>query len=204
MNSPDMPTDVAPPDSSPATADAPKAKRRLGWVGIALVVGAVWLVVLAVTGFIAYRRFNERDGQQRAEALRLGNEFMACLYEQDQACVKKLSTWDSETREKGMSAFRTFKKRLGTRRGAEPIADSWNWHSSTGSGGTEFKSTCRATYDHDERATETFTLWDEGSGMKVRHVNVNSDRFLPEPATDAAVGTAPPSTPAPAMTQPSQ
>lgn len=142
------------------------------------VVGALFVLVVVVTGVGLWRVESSLD-QDKAKVLVLADEFAGCLYREDTACLKAVSTWDDEALLSALDHSKLVREQLGARGKSAAVQNSWSmrkFSSLTSPITTKIRVSLETSYEHEGKVREWFELVEQKGTLRVRDFRVSSPK----------------------------
>jgi hypothetical protein len=139
------------------------------------VIGALFVLAVAIATLGVWRVETSLDND-KSRLLELAEEFADCLYREDIACLKALSSFDEDTLSRALAQSRLAHARLGARGKSAPIKRSWSmrkFSSLTSSVTTTIRVSLETSYERDAKTREWFEFVEHHGTVRVRNFRVD-------------------------------
>lgn len=143
------------------------------------VIGAVFVLAVCVAGFGLWRVEGSLDADKQ-KILAAVDEFAACLYRADVACLSSKTVWDEKLLGDALARAKQIQAELGARGKSAPIKNSWSmrkYSSLTLSVTTTIRLSLSTSFENDPDVREWFEIVEQSGTLRVRNFRVSSPKL---------------------------
>lgn len=148
------------------------------------VIAGVFVLAVCIAGFGLWRVEGSLDADKQKVLVAL-DEFAACLYRADVACLHERTVWDEEVLADALDRAQRIASQLGARGKSSPIKNSWSMRKYSSLTSSNVTTTTRVSlstaFENDSAVREWFEVVEQNGVLRVRNFRVSSPK-LPEQA----------------------